>query len=166
MKYFLGACILAMAMSVAAKELPITAYAKSADFHACLSTVTDLEKFFGKGINYGHWTKLATETTNKQPLNTSIELSFKDGIHLIDFTVTPTPDGACSYAYTRTWYADKPCLAVSKEEFLNGFQYKAQLNRDIGAFDKNGVQVFLMPAGTGCIVQKKEVGFRHKMQGE
>lgn len=139
--------------------------AKEANYKSCLSTVANLEKFFGDGVSYGHWSQWAKENPDKQPFTSTIELTFQDGLHLVDLTITPTPDGMCSYVYTRNWYSPKSCIATSKEPFLKDFEYKSEINQKISAFEKGGVNVTLMPAGDGCVVQKKEVGFRHKKQG-
>ncbi|POP52620.1 hypothetical protein [Zhongshania marina] len=161
----LGGLFLVATTVVAATDPQITGIAKNAQFKACLSTVSALEKFFGEGNNYGSWASWATSQPDKQPFNVSMEITFSDGDQLVDFTVTPTPDGECSYVYTRTWFSPKSCIATSKEGFLNDAKYKTDLNKNIAAFEDGGTRVLLMPAGSGCVVQKKEVGFRHKKQG-
>ncbi len=149
----------------AADDGQVTKMARDAKFQSCLSTVAELDKFFGEGVNYGNWSVWSKESVDKQLFNTSMELSFSDGTHLIDFTVAPTADGSCSYSYTRTWYSPKSCLATSKEAFLKDAEYKTELNKIIALFTKGPSKILLMPADTGCIVQKKEVGFAVDKQG-
>ena len=48
---------------------------------------------------------------------------------------------------------------------MKDFEYKTEINQKISGFQKGAVKIFLTPAGDGCLVQKKEVGFRHKKQG-
>lgn len=139
--------------------------AKEAKFKSCLTTVADLESFFGEGVSYGNWSQWAKENADKQLFTSTIELTFKDGLQLVDLTVTPAPDGTCSYSYTRSWHSAKSCIATSKESFMKDFEYKTEINQKISGFQKGGIKIFLMPAGEGCLVQKKEVGFRHKKQG-
>lgn len=139
--------------------------AKKANFKSCLSTVAELEKFFGDGVNYGNWSQWAKENADKQPFTSTIELTYKDGLQLVDLTITPTPDGMCSYVYTRSWFSSKSCIATSKESYMEDFEYKTEINQKISAFQKDGAKIFLMPAGDGCLVQKKEVGFRFNKQG-
>lgn len=164
MKNVIGVLAMCAALGVHAEDAQITKSAREAKFLSCLATVAELEKFFGEGHSYGNWSSWATERPSTQPFNTSIELTFDDGDQLVDLTIAPTPDGQCSYVYTRTWYSAKSCIATSKEKFLEGFEYKTELNKDIAAFSKNGVKVLLMPAGNGCVVQKKEIGFRNNKQ--
>lgn len=140
--------------------------AQNGGVKSCLGAISQLEKFFGDNVRYGHWSQWAKEGADGQPFTTTMELTFSDGTHLIDLTVAPTADGNCTYEYTRTFFVDKTCIAASKESFMTGYEYKTELNQKISAFQKDNVKVFLMPAGDGCVVQKKEVGFRFKKQGE
>jgi len=56
-------------------------------------------------------------------------------------------------------------MATSKEAFMSNATYKAEINKNITAFeDTKGAKILLTPAGVGCMVQKKEIGFRHKKQ--
>lgn len=143
----------------------VTNYAKSSGYEACLSTVSDLESFFAKSASYGSWAFVAKDKSDDQPLNATLELTFTDGTHLVDFTVIPSKDGTCSYTYSRTWYSDKSCMATSKEAFMSKATYKTEINKNITAFeDETGAKILLTPAGVGCMVQKKEIGFRHKKQ--
>lgn len=145
----------------------VTKYAKDNGFKSCLSTVSDLENFFADGVNYGSWAFVAKDNSDAQPLNATLELTFNDGSQLVDFTVIPATDGTCSYTYTRTWYSDKSCMATSKAEFLANAKYKTEVNKNITAFeDANGPKILLTPAGSGCMVQKKEIGYRHKKQNQ
>lgn len=143
----------------------VTDYAKSSGFSACLSTVSDLESFFADKANYGSWAFVAKDKSDDQPLNATLELTYNDGVHLVDFTVIPSKDGTCSYTYSRTWYSEKSCMATSKEGFMSNATYKTEVNKNITAFeDASGTKILLTPAGVGCMVQKKEIGFRHKKQ--
>ena len=160
----LGLAVSALSMSAHSAD-QVTSYAKSSGYSACLSTVIDLEKFFADGVNYGSWAFVAKDKSDDQPLNATLELTFSDNAQIVDFTVIPSKDGTCSYTYSRTWYSEKSCMATSKEEFLSKATYKTEINKHITAFeDASGAKILLTPAGGGCVVQKKEVGFRHKKQ--
>ena len=124
-----------------------------------------MESFFTKETNYGSWAFVAKEKSDDQILNATLELTYSDGSMLIDFTVAPTKDGTCSYSYTKTFYSEKNCVATAKEKFMNNATYKTEINKNILAFEDGGVKTLLMPAGSGCLVQKKEIGFRYKKQG-
>lgn len=137
--------------------------AKSVNIKSCLSTIDDLETFFTAGNNYGTWSVWASEKPDDQIFNASIELTFSDGSQLIDFTVAPTKDQQCSYSYTRTFYSSKSCMAFSKTD-MNGAEYQTELNKNITLFADGSAKWLLTSAGNGCLIQKKEVGIRHKAQ--
>lgn len=165
MTRILLAGLLALNLGIAqADETQLQGLAKGAGFKACMSTLLDVEKFLAEGKNYGSWILSAKDQPDKQPLNTSMELTFDDGSAIVDITVTPTPDGECSFLYSRTWYVPSTCMAFSKSEAMETMQYKDQLNRDVAAFQGGALRVLLVSAGQGCLVQKKETGFRHKKQ--
>jgi len=158
----LAFCIASVSVQCAEQ---VTDYAKSTGFKNCISTVTDVENFFAKGENYGSWVFVAKENPNEQLLNSTLEITFGDGTQLVDFTVIPLKDGTCSYTYTRTWYMEKSCMATSKEEFMSKATYRNEINKNVMAFEDGGAKILLTQAGLGCMVQKKEIGFRHKKQG-
>jgi hypothetical protein len=164
MKKLLVLAVIAVSGSAIADSQILTT-AKEANIKSCLSTVADLENFFGDGVSYGNWSQWAKENPDKQPFTTTIELTFKDGAQLVDLTISPTPDGTCSYVYTRSWFSSKSCIATSKEPFMKDFEYKTEINQKISGFEKGTIKLLLMPAGDGCLIQKKEVGFRYKKQG-
>jgi len=147
-----------------AGEGKITQMARQAGISACLSTIAKLEQHFGNKRSYGSWSFWSNKQTNKQPFNASMEISYKDGSTLVDFTVIPAADGTCSYAYTRTWYSPNDCIATAKHSFMSGAKHKGQINTRILAFTLGAAEFLLQPAGTGCLVQKKEVGFQFAKQ--
>jgi hypothetical protein len=160
----IGLGFLSVSMSAYSAD-QVTEYAKKSGYKACLSTVSDIEKFFGENANYGSWVFVAAENSDDQMLNATLELTYNDGSVLVDFTIVPAKDGTCSYSYTRTWYSEKNCIANSKEDYMKNATYKTEVNKNITAFeDKGGAKILLTPAGNGCLVQKKEIGFRHKKQ--
>ena len=137
--------------------------AKGVNIKSCLSTIDDLENFFADGNNYGSWSSWASDKPDEQIFNSSLEITFSDGNHLIDLTVAPTRDNQCSYSYTRTFYSEKSCMAFSKSDMKNA-EYKTELNKNITLFADGSAKWLLSSAGNGCLVQKKEVGIRHKPQ--
>ena len=150
--------------SLAAEQ--VTSYAKNSGHVSCLSTVQDLESFFAKDENYGSWAFVSKEKSDDQVVNASLEITYDVDSALIDFTVAPTKDGKCSYTYTRTFYSTKSCMATTKEGFMKEAEYKTELNKRITAFDDDGAKILLMPVGNGCLVQKKEIGYRHADQAK
>ena len=77
------------------------------------------------------------------------------------------PDNATMYAtasffpnsdavYDTVEYVEMSCEEVEKKVFAN-LKRVSTLKKDIIMLDGGSVKVFLMPAGSGCIVIKKEV---------
>ena len=107
---------------------------------------------------------LVEQKTARQPFNASMELTFRDGSVLVDFTVIPAPDGTCSYTYTKTWYSASKCSDTVKRKFMKNAKYRGKINRNILAYSLGSAEIMLQPAGPGCMVQKKEIGFRFANQ--
>ncbi len=138
--------------------------AKNAGIKSCLSTISDLETFFTNDIDYGTWSVWASDQSDDQVFNSTLELTFPESSQLIDLTVAPTKDGQCSYTYTRTLYSTESCMATSKFDMMKTSKYKMEVNKVITGFSDGDSKWLLMPAGRGCIVQKKQIGLRYKAQ--
>lgn len=165
--YLLTAAIALTAFSASAfADSQVASYARESGYTACIKAVEDIENFFTKDTNYGSWTFVAKDDTKRQLLNAAIELTYQDSSTLVDLTVAPTSDGNCSYTYTRTMYTSANCIAASRDSYMSNAKYKTNLNKNIAAFEDGSSKILLMPAGAGCIVQKKEVGFRHAKQAK
>ncbi|MDQ6972354.1 MAG: hypothetical protein Q9M30_06885 [Mariprofundaceae bacterium] len=158
------AAMLVSAPSAFAEGGKITSMAKGAGFTSCLSTVSKLEAFLGNKKNYGSWSFWANQGTDTQPYNASMEISFADGGVLVDFTVMPAADGTCPYVYTKTWYSKNNCNETSKQNFMKKAKYKGKLNKHVMAFTLGSAEVMLQAAGSGCMIQKKEIGFKFGKQ--
>jgi len=68
----------------------------------------------------------------------------------------PTTNGLASAVYDTVEYVPKPVSEV-ETKILKNLKRKGTLGKDIVILDGGPVTVFLMPAGSGCIVIKKEV---------
>lgn len=68
----------------------------------------------------------------------------------------PTTDGQVGVVYDTVQYVSQSPADVEKSVFKN-LKRKGSLGKDIVILDAGTVTVFLMPAGSGCIVIKKEV---------
>jgi len=158
------AMMLIHASPARAEDGKITQMARQAGFTSCLSTVAKLEDFLSGKRNYGSWSFWSNNETDKQPFNASMEISFVDGSILVDFTVIPSPDGTCSYAYTRTWYTPHSCKETTRQKFMEKAEAKGKLNTHVQAYTIGSAEVMLQKAGSGCMVQKKEIGFQFSKQ--
>lgn len=156
--------LLCMPLGAHAEDGKITAMAREAGFTSCLSTVARLERFLSSKRNYGSWSFWSNRDTDKQPFNASMEISFSDGSILIDFTVIPSPDGTCAYTYTKSWYTPTSCDETVKQRFMQKAKFKGRLNSHVMAYTLGSAEVMLQNAGSGCMVQKKEIGFQFSKQ--
>jgi hypothetical protein len=68
----------------------------------------------------------------------------------------PLATGVSAAVYDTVEYSDKPPAELEKGLFKN-LRRKGTIGKDIIALDAGPVTVFLMPAGTGSVVIKKEV---------
>ena len=68
----------------------------------------------------------------------------------------PTTNGQAAAVYDMVQYVAQSCADVEKTIFKS-LKRKGSLGKDIVILDGGAVTVFLMPAGSGCIVIKKEV---------
>ena len=145
-------------------EGKITRMAREAGFTSCIDTVAKLEAYLGNKRPYGSWSFWSNKQTDKQPFNASMEISYSDGAILVEFSVIPSPDGSCAYTFSKTWYSPNSCTKTSKQKFMNKAVLKGKLNTHVMAYSLGSAELFLQKAGSGCMVQKKEIGFQFSKQ--
>lgn len=68
----------------------------------------------------------------------------------------PTTSGQVAAVYDTVQYVEQSCADVEKKIFKN-LKRKGNLGKDIVILDGGTVTIFLMPAGSGCVVIRKEV---------
>lgn len=68
----------------------------------------------------------------------------------------PTVGGQVAAVYDTVQYLPESCAAVESGTFKN-LKRKGTLGKDIVILDGGSTTIFLMPAGTGCVVIRKEV---------
>lgn len=68
----------------------------------------------------------------------------------------PTTNGLVAAVYDTVQYVPQSCDDVEKTIFKN-LKRKGNLGKDIVILDGGTVTIFLMPAGSGCVVIRKEV---------
>lgn len=156
MRSFIVAVLVFISCQSIAEDGILTKTARSAGFLSCINVVEDMNKFFSPS---GHASLWSTENTSKRVFNSTTENTFTDSAILGDITIAALADGTCSYTYSKTWYSDKSCIATTKENYLKDGEYMGEVNKFITRFKVSSTEILLMPAGSGCIVQKKEMSF-------
>jgi hypothetical protein len=75
---------------------------------------------------------------------------------LSTITLSPSPRG-CSAMYEQVIHWAQPCASLKADTFA-AFQSEHVLNRNIRVSEANpGLQLYLIPAGEGCVSVKKEL---------
>lgn len=134
----------------------VVKHAEKAGVKKCLPAIKSLSDFIIKRGDAGAYSMWNTKNPDNNIFSSSIERTFTDGVIFTDFTVSPVASGACSAIYNKIWYESKSCIAVVKEKYEKA-KYKGELNKNITYLDDNDVDTYLMPAGGGCIVIRKEL---------
>ncbi len=91
------------------------------------------------------------KTTQNEKECLSLRLSTK-----LVTTFAPTTNGRVAAVYDTVQYVAKSCEEVEKTIFKD-LKRKGNLGKDIVILDGRSVTIFLMPAGPGCVVIRKEV---------
>ena len=68
----------------------------------------------------------------------------------------PTTNGRAGAVYDAVQYVSQSCDYEEKNVFKN-FKRAGVIKKDVVILDAGIVKIFLMPAGSGCVVIKKEV---------
>lgn len=129
--------------------------AEKAGVKKCLPAIKSLSAFIIKNGDAGANSSWNSKNPDNNVFSSSIERTFSDGVMFTDLTVSPVTSGACSAIYNMIYYESKSCMAVAKDKYEKA-KYKGELNKSITFLDDNDVDTYLMPAGAGCIVIRKE----------
>lgn len=162
MKHWKLALVLAFGlMSASAYSAgDISNYAESSGFKVCLSAVKALEAHLVDGSENGSITYVSPANTNDHFFNAVIELPFGDDVTLVDLIVAPSKDGTCSFTFTQTWYTEQSCTDTTKDTTMKNMVYRRELKKFVKYFTSPNAVTYLIPAGTGCIVQQKRIGYQ------
>ncbi len=94
---------------------------------------------------------------NRWPTAVTLESTSPDGAQTRFATLIVAPAGTCSGFYQQVIYWPQSCAVVKKSTFA-AFTGDRLLFRTITASEANaGLQLYLMPAGAGCVSIKKEL---------
>ena len=95
--------------------------------------------------------------TNRWPVVVTLESSHPALGRTRLATIIASPGQGCSGMYQQTIYWAEPCDTLKRTTFA-GFQSPHPLSREVQVSEANaGLQLYLMPAGAGCVSVKKEL---------
>lgn len=131
--------------------------AKKIGFVTCQPAVAKISNFItDKNAPHGSNDIWNSKNTDDSGLSSVIERSYIDGSILSSVTVVHTKADQCFTEYEKVFYLDKPCLAAAQNDFKQD-HYHSELKKNVTYLKGNGADIYLMNAGTGCLVMRKEV---------
>lgn len=150
-------CIATYASTIAlAEDNIIIKQAEKAGIKKCMPSIITMSNFIIDDSNSGVSSYWNSTNPDKHIFTTAIESNISDFTMFTDMSISPVVSGDCNVVYNKIFYLPKSCVAVSKDTYDKA-KYKGELNKNITYLDHNGVDVFLMPAGAGCVVIRKEL---------
>lgn len=154
MRHVLLLVSLVFAAQVQADDNVVLKQAKQVGINHCITAVEKISNFLADGPHGAH-TVWHNQTPDDSAFTSAIERTYSDGSMLSTVTVARTNTGACYTEYEKVFYMPKGCIGVAQG--LEGAEYKGELNANVVRLDHDGVNVYLMPAGNGCVVTRKEI---------
>jgi hypothetical protein len=125
--------------------------------NTCAPTVQRAADFLFEGGAADFTLQPLGPDANRWPSVVTIESRPPDGGQTRFSTLVIAPAGSCAGLYQQVIYWNEPCATVQKTVF-GAFAGARPLYRDVQVSEANpGLQVYLMPAGKGCVSIKKEL---------
>lgn len=136
---------------------PVTQAAVQAGVLFCVSRINQVVTFLTTNTQSSAYLFTPQKQPDQSMFSVSLGLVGKDAeAGYASASFAPTTNGQASAVYDTVQYFAQSCAEVEKGLFKN-LKRKGSLGKDIVILDGGVVTVFLMPAGTGCVVIRKEV---------
>ncbi|GGP58939.1 hypothetical protein GCM10009347_26670 [Shewanella algicola] len=139
--------------ALAEESIPLK-HATTHGIKKCLPAVKSIAEFLAKG-NHGANSLWNKNTPDESAFTSVIEQSFKDSPILSTMTVTRTKSDDCYSEYEKIFYFEENCMATAQTTF-KGAEYEGMVNKYITFLNHEGIDTYLMPAGPGCVVIRRE----------
>lgn len=135
----------------------VTQAAVKAGVLACASRINQVVTFLTTNAKSSAFLFLPPNQPDRSIFSVSLGLEANNAPpRYASASFAPTTNGLASAVYDTVEYLPKPVSEV-ETKILKNLKRKGTLGKDIVILDGGPVTVFLMPAGSGCIVIKKEV---------
>jgi hypothetical protein len=164
---FFFAFIVAMAFIISADaaednpNIPIQ-HANQNSIKTCFETIREVSNFLIENSDHSAKSTWNLNSPDQRLFNSLIIKQYADAQTIITFNVTPTWVNTCDTSYQEIFYFNKSC-AVSREEIFKAWKYNGDLKGVLYlSNDEGNIDLYLMPAGTGCIVVRQEVVYTIK----
>lgn len=136
---------------------PITQAAVKAGVLSCASLINKVIAFLTANSKNGAYLFFPRVQPDQSIFSASLEVQSQNATPTYaSASFAPLTSGRVGAIYDKVEYVPKSCAYVEKNIFKN-LKRSGVLKKDIIMLDAGPVKIFLMPAGTGCVVIKKEV---------
>lgn len=135
----------------------VAAAAAQLRMSACASQLQTIVTFLLEGQDGNFTLQPLGPDSNRWPVVVALESSHPANGRTRLATIIVSPGAGCSGFYQQTiWWAE-PCSQVKRSLFAD-FQNPRLLHREVQVSEANAaLQLYLMPAGSGCVSVKKEL---------
>ncbi|HEY0663811.1 MAG TPA: hypothetical protein VGD18_04310 [Thiobacillaceae bacterium] len=150
--------LLLVAPALAADHGTPTAAAQAAraGVRSCLRAIESMESWLTRGQTGNALAFWDGAASDRNLFSALIALENPSGNSLADLNVVPSSDGQCVVEYTQTGYVARSCA-----EYLASLGPAARFVRDLNGktalVQGQGVQIYLSPAGQGCLWMRKQI---------
>lgn len=136
---------------------PVTQAAVQAGVLACVSRINQVTTFLTADNKSSAFLFVPQRQPDQSIFSVSLGIeSEKATTKYASASFAPTTNGQTSAVYDTVEYVSLSSAEVERKTFKD-LKRKGNLGKDIVILDGGPVTIFLMPAGSGCIVIKKEV---------
>ena len=136
---------------------PVTQAAVNAGILSCTSRINQVMAYLTANTQSGAYLFIPNNQPDQSVFSVSIEAQGQNAPPMYaSASFAPTTNGRVGAVYDSVQYLPQSCAEVEKN-FFNGLKRSGIIKKDIVILDAGAVKIFLMPAGHGCIVIKKEV---------
>lgn len=142
---------------IAPQTNPVTLAAVKAGIFSSVSRINQVMNYISSGSPSGAFLFMPKTLPDQSLFSASIEVQSQSGSPIYaSASFAPLASGQAGAVYDAVEYLPQSCDFVEKTLYKD-FRRVGLLNKDIVVLDAGSVRIFLMPAGAGCVVIKKEV---------
>lgn len=136
---------------------PVTQAAVQSGVLACISRINQVVTFLTANCKSHAFLFVPNKIPDQSIFSVSLSTQTLDGItRYASASFAPTTSGQAAAVYDTVEYVEQPPDVVEKSVFKN-LKRKGTLGKDGVILDGGPVTIFLMPAGSGSLVIRKEV---------
>ena len=136
---------------------PVTRAAVNAGVLSCASRVNQVSDYLTANSQSGVYIFVPQGNRDRRLFSASFEILTQNASTLYaTASFAPNQENGSGAVYDTVEYVDKTCDELAKTVFKD-LKHIGVLKKSITMLDGGNVKVFLMPAGTGCVVIRKEV---------